>query len=228
MKQLPLPLTEKEKLILEFIEESLAERGISPSYQEIRDHFGFASINSVQNYLKQLQAKNYVEIPPHQKRAIQILHSAKTVQTRVSQQRALAKSEVSHEVPEQSERIPLLGKVAAGRPIEAYSYDDYLDIPRTMLRNPEKSFALKVAGDSMIEDGILNGDIIVVQKQPSAREGETIVASVDNESTVKRFFLDRSSGQVELRPANSGMKSMFYPSEQVQVQGVVVGLIRKF
>jgi len=233
-KPLP-PLTEKEKAVLAMIEESLVENGISPSYQEIRDHFGFASFNSVQNYLKQLTNKGYIQIPSHQKRAIAVLHSANAVQESVRQQRAQqtpAPSERGERSVEACE-LPLLGKVAAGLPIEALTHDEYVDVPLSLVRNPQKTFALQVSGSSMIDDGIFDGDLILVQKQTTASNGEIIVASVDGESTVKRFYFqnspDRSSEKkVELRPANSSMKSMWYPPHQVKIQGVVVGLIRKF
>lgn len=232
-KKSPLPpLTEKEKAVLAMIEENLAERGISPSYQEIRDHFGFASFNSVQNYLKQLTQKGYIQIPTHQKRAIVVLHSANSVQEAIRSQRSV------HPVSERSTvveafEMPLLGKVAAGLPIEALEYDEFVDVPASMVRNPQKTFALKVSGASMIEDGIFDGDIILVQKQATASNGEIVVASVENESTVKRFYMqnnpERTSEKVvELRPANSSMKSMWYPPQLVKIQGVVVGLIRKF
>lgn len=230
MKKIMPPLTEKEKAVLAYIEDVLAERGISPSYQEIRDHFGFASFNSVQNYLKQLQNKEYILIPPHQKRAIQILRSSESVQKQVRSTREQAqKTAPERESHEAS--IPLLGKVAAGRPLEALSYDEFVEVPRNLLRNPAKSYALRVVGQSMIEDGILDGDLILVQRQENATNGEIVVASVENESTVKRFYLRNQSDpdrQVELKPANSTMQSMWYSAEQVSIQGVVIGLIRKF
>lgn len=232
-KKSPLPpLTEKEKAVLAMIEENLAERGISPSYQEIRDHFGFASFNSVQNYLKQLTQKGYIQIPTHQKRAIVVLHSANSVQEAIRSQRSVYPASERSTVVEAFE-MPLLGKVAAGLPIEALEYDEFVDVPASMVRNPQKTFALKVSGASMIEDGIFDGDIILVQKQATASNGEIVVASVENESTVKRFYMqnnpERTSEKVvELRPANSSMKSMWYPPQLVKIQGVVVGLIRKF
>lgn len=230
------PLTEKEKLVLEFIESSLAESGISPSYQEIRDHFGFASFNSVQNYLKQLSQKGYIEIPSHQKRAIHILHSSQTVQKLVLMKQ---KSETPRDetlLPrEEVLALPLLGKVAAGRPLEAFEFDEHVDVPPSLVRNPDKTFALKVSGNSMIEDGIHDGDIILVQKQATASNGEIVVASIENESTVKRYFLKNnpdpetgSEKMIELRPANSSMTSMWYSPQQVDIQGVLVGLIRRF
>lgn len=239
MKQ-PLPLTEKEKAVLEWIEAKLAQSGVSPSYQEIKDHFGFASFNSVQNYLKQLTNKGYIQVANNQKRAIQILHSSQTVQQVVQSKVSPSKAGPSRasllQTPSGREEVlalPLLGKVAAGAPIEAFEHDEFIQVPPSLVRNPSKSYALKVAGSSMIEDGIFDGDVILIQKQASASNGEIVVASIDNESTVKRFFLqtrseDKSEKIVELRPANSSMKSMWYQPEQVDIQGVVVGLIRKF
>lgn len=230
------PLTEKEKAVLEFIEACLVESGISPSYQEIRDHFGFASFNSVQNYLKQLSTKGYIEIPSHQKRAIQILNSAHAVQ-KIVQSR---KNESLQDPPRQKFlsreevlSLPLLGKVAAGRPLEAFEFDEHVDVPPALVRNPDKTFALRVAGNSMIEDGIHDGDIILVQKQATATNGEVVVATIENESTVKRYFFKThpespSEKMIELRPANSSMSSMWYPPQEVNIQGVLVGLIRKF
>jgi len=239
MKQ-PLPLTEKEKVVLEFIENEMSQTGVSPSYQEIKDHFGFASFNSVQNYLKQLSNKGYIQIAGNQKRAIQILHSSlavqETLQAKVSALNSPSKSGSPRSpflrTPGGREEIltlPLLGKVAAGAPIEAFEHDEFIQVPPDMVRNPSKSYALKVSGSSMIEDGIFDGDLILVQKQSSASNGEIIVASIDNESTVKRFFAPKGAEKkVELRPANSTMKSMWYEPDQVDIQGVVVGLIRRF
>lgn len=237
------PLTEKEKLVLEFVEQSLAERGISPSFQEIRDHFGFASFNSVQNYLKQLTLKGYIDIPSNQKRAIQILHSANAFQKSILQKQAELRNETQKEIPQESLlpknkiteenlSIPLLGKVAAGRPLESFSHDEFVDVPPSLVRNAGKTFALKVSGDSMIDDGIHDGDIILVQKQATASNGEVVVASIENESTVKRYFLrshpEEKNKMVELRPANTSMQSMWYQPQLVDIQGVLVGLIRKF
>jgi repressor LexA len=236
----PLPLTEKEKAVLGFIETQLAQTGVSPSYQEIKDHFGFASFNSVQNYLKQLSSKGYIQIANNQKRAIQILHSSQAiqeiVQSKVSPSKAGSSRDLLLQTPSGREEVlslPLLGKVAAGAPIEAFDYDDFVQVPASMVRNPSKSYALKVKGQSMIDDGIFDGDIILVQKQASASNGEIVVASIDNESTVKRFFLKNNPDEdnakvVELRPANPSMKSMWYDPDRVDIQGVVVALIRKF
>jgi repressor LexA len=240
----PLPLSEKERAILAFIEQCLAETGGSPSYQEIKDHFGFASFNSVQNYLKQLTAKGYIQIPTNQKRAIQVVQNSSALQQTFKEP---PRRSLLHTPGEREEvlSLPLLGKVAAGAPLEHFENNEFIDVAPSFVRNPGKSFALKVAGQSMIDDGIFDGDIIIVQKQATAANGEIVVATVDNESTVKRFFLksERNSNEtlafgkpnsrledkwVELRPANPTMQSMWYKPQQVEIQGVVVGLIRKF
>lgn len=233
-KKLPLPpLTLKEKAVLEFIEDSLFSFGISPSYQEIREHFGFASFNSVQNYLKQLSNKGYIQNAAHQKRAIIVLNSARSTQeqmnTIVSTTIGSPKSKLLQSDPEILS-LPLLGQVAAGIPLEAIQHDDFFQVSRHMVKNPSKSFALTVQGDSMIEDGIFNNDILLVEEQPSAFNGQMIVASIDQESTVKRFYkgTGANSHQIELRPSNKSMKSMWYHADQVQIRGKVIGLFRQF
>lgn len=276
------PLTKKEKQVLEFIEDFLREHEMAPSYQEIKKHFQFASFNSVQRYLKQLQAKRYIYIPGgNQKRAISLLHSARAAVPTESPSFNLSphNSFVSSMLPKretpmdtrpapvrefESLSLPLLGRVAAGLPIEAMEHDEFIDVPFSLVRDPRKSFALKVEGQSMIEDGILDNDVILIQKQSYANNGDIIVATVENEATVKRYFFHQEktskdsqkqsqsltesvSGlqaepypvalraeshpappQVELRPANSNMQSMWYPPDQVQIRGIVVGLIRRF
>lgn len=269
-KQTPLPLSIKELRVLEFIEAFVEEKTVAPTFQEIKEHFGFASFNSVQRYLKQLQDKNYIHIPGgNQKRALQILHSSKTVSNLLSAVPLAAnptthpasiqpslKKEMSRQndvsPPQASTRgeaslsLPLLGRVAAGSPIEAFTDNEFIDVPATLIRNPSKTFALIVQGQSMIEDGILDGDVIFVQKQSYANNGETVVAMVNNQATVKRFYLHRkgrdtkdihsnpqshthpSEQQVELRPANSTMQSMWHLPYHVDIQGIVVGLMRRF
>jgi len=265
----PLPLSPKELKVLEFIEFFLQEQGVSPTYQQIRDHFGFASFNSVQRYLKQLQDKNYLSIPgDNQKRAIRVLHPSRSLSNSLVDRRGGSqvltttlnpqhptqpKKETpwSQESPPPMESLslPLLGRVAAGSPIEAFTDNEFVEVPSSLIRNPNKTFALIVQGQSMIEDGILDGDMIFVQKQSYANNGETVVAMVNNQATVKRFYLHKDGptsekdihsnpqslahppeavNQVELRPANANMESMWYSPYAVDIQGIVVGLMRRF
>lgn len=241
------PLTPKEKAVLEYIESYIHEAGVAPSFSEIREHFQLASFNSVQKYLKQLQDKNYVHIPGgNQKRAIQILNSAHAYQNqlrKISPSRTSSFNQAEASSPSgttslsqaiapspptdgHSFTVPLLGRVAAGRPIEAMEHDEHVVAPIHLLKRPDKSFALRVMGQSMIEDGILDGDVILVQKQSIASNGDIVVASVENEATVKRFYL--KDAKVELRPANSQMKSIWLAPDEVEIQGLVVGLLRKY
>ncbi|AHI07097.1 transcriptional repressor of the SOS regulon [Bdellovibrio bacteriovorus W] len=198
-KKTPLPpLTPKEKAVLEFIEEQILSLGISPSYQEIKEHFNLASFNSVQNYLKQLTNKGYIENPSGMKRAIQVLHSANSVQNQlaskfVSTETGSPRSQLL-QARDEVLSLPLLGKVAAGQPIENIKHDEFIDVPPSMVKNPKKSFALKVQGNSMIEEGIFEDDIILVESQNSAGSGEIIVATVDNEATVKRIYFRSQPG----------------------------------
>jgi repressor LexA len=221
-------LSAKEKAVLDFIDGFQKSSGISPSYQEIRDHFGFASFNSVQNYLKQLIKKGYVRSSANQKRSLQIVQSSSTDTSMGLPPTSLLQSK------EEVLSLPLLGTVAAGSPIESLKHDDFISVPNHMVRNANKTFALRVQGDSMVNEGILNGDTILVQQQASAANGDLVVATVENEATVKRFYLrspDRGSHDelmVELRPANENLKSMWFSPYEVNIEGIVVGLLRKF
>ena len=247
------PLTAKEKAVLQFIEAELLDKGISPSYQEICDRFGFASFNSVQNYLKQLSNKGYVQIQQNQKRAIQLLHSTEDFQKSLVKRLQVA-AEPSHDplhssfLDQSSKKatvdhskvlptpllIPLLGRVAAGLPIERVSENEFIEIPKNLVKNTRDLFALVVEGDSMIDEGIMSGDTLIIQTQKIARDGDLIVASIEQEATVKRFFHKVNSKapdlgkQIELRPANSKLTSMWYQPSQVEIKGLVKALIRSY
>lgn len=260
------PLTPKEKSVLDFLESFVRLNGFAPSYQEICQHFRLASINSAQRYLKQLEAKSYVALGgANQKRAIRLLQSSAAYQNQIDQRERnlsftqFAPAASSHRslsthnnLPLESNSnrphtfepptaagfaVPLLGAVAAGHPLEAYAHDESIEVPRSLVRDPAKTYALRVQGQSMIEDGIFDGDFILVERQNRAENGEIVVAVVESsrgngeEATVKRFYrsTDRGkAGQIELRPANSAMKPMWFQPGEVQIRGVVVGLIRKF
>ncbi|MCB9025860.1 MAG: transcriptional repressor LexA [Bdellovibrionaceae bacterium] len=241
-------LTPKEKLVLEYIENYLQKEGVAPSFQEIKDFFGFASFNSIQRYLKQLQKKQYIHLPGgNQKRAIHILKSASSVQNHLqllkgkshspfySQKEASVPGPFYTQGPTpESLSLPLYGKVAAGHPMEALHHDEFFEVPVSMVNSSKNTFALKVEGESMIEEGIFDGDVILVEEKAHAENGELIVATVDNEATVKRFFLHpienskQNKQLVELRPANSTMESMWFSPKDISIRGRVVGLIRKF
>lgn len=233
------PLSPKEKRVLEFIELFMKLHGVAPSYQEIKDHFGLASFSSVQRFLRQLVEKGYIHVPGgNQKRAMTLLQSASSLSLALktfksgSHKEEHRSTDLGMETPPhlpspvESLTLPLLGRVAAGRPIERNDHDEFIDVPASLVRNSAKTFALRVQGDSMIEDGILDGDVILVQSQKIANNGEIVVAVVDNEATVKRFF--SRNAQIELRPSNAQMAPLLYPANKVDIRGVVVSLLRKF
>ena len=198
-------LTEKRKSFLAYLSRYLEEWGQSPGFDEIRDHFGFRSYNTVATYLSHLERKGYIRRPraKNRKRAIEVIR------------------------PVESRRfeVPLAGTVAAGRPIEAVETPDTIEIPPSM-RGGGDVFVLRVQGDSMRDDGILDGDYVVVRRQPTAENGETVVALVDNEATVKRIY--RRRGHVELRPAHEGMPPILVREGDVRIEGRVVGVLREY
>jgi repressor LexA len=234
----PRPLTPKEKLVLDFIENTIVTTGISPSYQEIRDHFGFSSFNSVQNYLKQLRSKGYISWNENQKRSLEVLFSSEAIKKELSNKNSKqAKPSQSPLLQASSEEVlalPYYGKVAAGLPLERVETGETVNIPASFIRDASKTFALKVEGESMIDEGILDGDLILVESQESASNGDLVVATVDNESTVKRYFHrpypygEIKEMMIELRPSNPKMNSLWYSPDEVMVRGLVVGLFRKY
>lgn len=238
-----ISLTQNEMHVLEYIESFIAQHGISPSFHEIKSHFGFASNNSVQRYLKQLQAKHYISMPGgNQKRAIGLLQPSSALKESLTivfeQKQTNFAVSTPTRVPavDRPQRellsLPLLGKVAAGRPLESFMNNEFTEVPPGMVKNPGGSYTLEVSGNSMIEDGIFDGDVLIVQEQKLANNGEIAVCVIDNEATVKRFYIHHNASlarpQIELRPANSEMDSMWYSPDQVEIRGIVVGLLRKF
>ena len=232
------PLTENEKNVLGFIEVELVRTGLSPSYQEICKEFGFASYNSVQNYVKQLTKKGYIKVHPNQKRGLEVVRSATAFQAQVMRKVNATTGSPKDMLLQASSGIrpiPLLGRVAAGSPIERTMENESLEVPPTLMKDPEQSYALQVEGNSMIEEGIHNGDWIVVFKKEAAKNGDLVVAVVDGdagqEATVKRIYYhpkNASDKKVELRPSNSELTSQWFSEPKVQIRGHVTGLLRKF
>ena len=200
-----MKLTEKQKEFLSYISQYMEDWGRSPSFEEICSHFGFNSYNTVTTYLKALERKGYVRLPKkkNQKRAIEVISPVETRRF----------------------EFPLLGRVAAGKPIEAVEDVDVIEVPPTMVGSGDH-FVLEVKGDSMKDDGILNGDFVVVKKQPTAENGQTVVALINNEATIKKYY--KKKRKVELRPAHEGMESIVVRKGDLLIQGKVVGLIRRY
>ena len=200
-----MKLTEKQKEFLGYISRYIEEWQQSPSFEEICSHFGFSSYNTVTTYLKTLERKGYIRLPgkKNQKRAIEVISPVETRRF----------------------EFPLLGRVAAGKPIEAVEDMDVIEIPPSMAGVGDH-FVLQVKGDSMKEEGILDKDYVVVRKQPTAENGETVVALVNNEATVKKYYKRKT--YVELRPAHRGMKPIVVREGDLRIEGKVVGVIRRY
>lgn len=206
MAQHGVPLTERQRQVLDFILRSLGERGVAPTLREIADHFGFASTATAQKHVDHLQKKGWL------------------VRQRYSHRGLVPVDELP--AGRDLAEVPLLGIVAAGQPIESVDLPTRVTVPRDLLHAGEH-YVLRVRGDSMVEDGILDGDLVVVQARTRARPGEMVIALVDGEVTLKRFFPEEGGG-VRLQPANAAMEPIRVPAHRVAVQGIVVGLMRRY
>jgi len=200
-------LTPAQEKVFRFVREYITRHGYSPSYEEVRRHLGFKSLNSVYKHLKQLEGRGYLLTPWNNKK------------------RVLDLAPLHSPVKAGAFSIPFLGTVAAGIPIEVVQTAESIEVPENFLGNGS-NFALRVRGDSMIEDGIRDGDILIITQQPQAENGQTVVALVAGEATVKKFY--RRENEIELKPANSRMKSIVASAEEVELVGVVMGLLRNY
>lgn len=199
-------LTRRQKEIWDYLEDYIAAHGYAPTLEEIGEHFSLSSLATVHKHLSNLERKGVIARKWNLSRAIEITPPRKT-------SRAID--------------LPLLGRVAAGAPIEAIETDDRLTIPENFVRRPHNAFALRVQGESMVGEGILDGDFIVVEKRPTADNGETVVAVINGEATVKKFHRERG-GRIRLQPANPQMEPIFVRDKDVEVRGVVVAVLRKY
>jgi repressor LexA len=187
------------------IRDFIDRQGYSPSLEEIGNHLGLSSVATVHKHVTLLVDKGYVRRAWNQNRSIE-----------------LAESEQSGSV-----RLQLSGTIAAGQPLEAVPTHETIDVPSDMVRESEKSYVLRVKGDSMIDEQIRDGDLVVIEDRPAAGRGETVVALVDeSEATLKRYFHEGAT--VRLEPANPTMQAMIFDADRVRIQGVAVGIIRKY
>ena len=197
-------LTKRQKEIFDFVRAYIERDGYAPSLEEIGAHFGLSSVATVHKHVQNLVEKGLLRKAWNRSRSIELVEA---------------------EAPTAAQ-IPLLGAVAAGRPIEAISSPGTIQVPAEMVGSKE-CFALRVEGESMIDDHILDGDTVVLESRKEPRNGETVVAMIRREEvTLKRFYLDGPT--VRLVPANPALQPMEFPAEDVEIQGVVVGLLRHF
>ena len=206
-------LAPRQQQVLEYIAVSLDQRGIPPSFREIADALGIKSTNGVSDHIKALERKGYIK-------------REKGGRARARAMRLTEKATGSfHE--EATVAVPLVGHVAAGVPILAEeNHEGVIRVDGSLVPAGATVFALKVVGDSMIEDGILSGDVVFVRQQDTARDGETVVAMVEGEATVKRLY--REDGHVRLQPANSEMEPIVVDNTyDLKLLGRVIGVYRQ-
>ena len=202
-----MPLTRRQKQILDFIQGYIATHGYAPSFEEIAEHFTFRSLATVHEHLTNLERKGYIHRAHNESRSIEV-------------------------VPQPGQagavELPLLGQVAAGEPIEAGVGQDTLAVPTDLIPRRGSCYVLRVRGDSMIDEHIESGDFIVVHAREEASNGEMVIALVDGTSaTVKRYYRE-PGGWIRLQPANEEMRPIRVHEDNVLIQGIVVGVMRRY
>ena len=201
-----MTLTRRQKEIWDYLAAYAEEYGYSPTLEEIGAHFGLSSLATVHKHLSNLERKGLIARKWNLSRAIEL---------------------TPPEHPVEAVELPLLGEVAAGAPIEAIETEARLAVPVDFVRRPHDAFTLRVRGESMVGEGILDGDFIVVEPRPTAYNGETVVALVDGDATVKKFHRE-ADGMIRLQPANPSMEPILAQEEAVEVRGIVVAVLRKY
>jgi len=220
------PLTDRQEKILAFIKKSIQDQGYPPTIREIGEHFGIRSTNGVNDHLKALERKGYLLRGELKSRALSVIDGGRSPARLLR----MSRRELSAVGEGEAVQVPVVGKVAAGEPILAQeNITDHVRIDSVLLGDGgRKVFALRVSGDSMIGDGILDGDYIFVRKQLQADPGEIVVAMIEDEATVKRFYPE--GDRVRFQPSNPRLKPIYVSRDdfrETQIIGVVVGVYRK-
>ena len=199
-------LTFKQKKLLDFLVDYYNENNVYPTFDEMRDSLKIKSKSGIHKLLSSLEEKGYVNRLPHKARALSINSS----------------------VNENEKNLPFLGRIAAGNPIEAITGNfEQISVPNYLINNKDEHFTLEVTGDSMVDAGIFDGDLVIIRKTEAANSGDIVVALIDqNEVTLKRFRSFKNS--IALEPANKNYKIRLFGEDRVKIQGKLVGLIRKF
>lgn len=202
----PVTLTQRQKDIVDYIRSYRESNGISPTQREICEKFGYSSFGTLQKHIRLLMEKGVLVRDWNKRRSL-----------------VVAEELVRPGLVD----VPLLGRIAAGQPIEVIQGSETFAVPETLLGRKSDNFVLRVRGDSMIDDGIHDGDYVVLEKRVVADNGQTVAALVNGEATLKRFYRE-PAGMIRLQPANDRIKPILVPEADVAVQGVVVGLLRRY
>jgi repressor LexA len=234
-------LTRKQHDLIRFIQERLEENGISPSFEEMKEALDLKSKSGVHRLVSALEERGFIRRLPNRARALEILKLPEaSVKPRAKELAAAAVAAKSNVVSMEAARkaqaavpansnvleIPLHGRIAAGAPIEAFEGTEILPVPAALLGSGEH-YALEVSGDSMVEAGILDGDFALILRTESARDGEIVVALVRGEEATLKY-LRRENGRIRLDPANAAYDPQYYAPHEVQVQGKLAGLLRRY
>lgn len=198
-------LTKRQKELYDYLDDYVSEHGYAPTLEEIGERFGLSSLATVHKHLSNLEKRGAIRRRQNLSRAIEL---------------------VSNNQPSSAVELPLLGYVAAGRPIEAIEGNDTFAVPEQFVRK-NNTFVLRVKGNSMIDDGIWDGDYVVVEERHAADNGQTVVALLDGAATVKRFYHDKGN-RVRLQPANESMAPIYAKAKDVDIRGVVVAVMRQY
>ncbi|QYJ06133.1 transcriptional repressor LexA [Qipengyuania flava] len=227
-------LTAKQHELIRFIQQRLEETGISPSFEEMKEALDLKSKSGVHRLISALEERGFIRRLPNRARALEVVKlpedavmgSPKAANTNDAMASALTAKAVAPEPANDIIDVPLHGRIAAGAPIEAIEGQSSMPVPAALL-GPGEHYALEVSGDSMIEAGIFDGDFALVKRTDSARDGEIVVALVDNEEATLKY-LRRDAGRVRLDPANGAYEPQIYEPGRVQVQGKLAGLLRRY
>lgn len=224
---MPAELTNRQSQILDYITASIDERGFPPTLREIGEHFGIKSTNGVNDHLKALEKKGFLRREDLKSRAMRPVRkkSAKLAKDAGGEIIPLGSMRLGEDLSE----VPILGRVAAGEPILAVEHaEDTVRVDSFFLGGHLEVFGLRVVGESMIEDGIYDGDYVFVKKTQSANRGDTVVAMIEGEATVKRYYPE--GDKIRFQPANSSMQPIYVRRSEfrsVDIIGIVVGVYRK-
>jgi repressor LexA len=199
-------LTRRQKEILDYLNDFIDREGYAPTIEEIAEHFSLRSLATVHKHLTNLQQKGLIRRAWNRSRALELVPTEVTVK---------------------AVELPLLGRVAAGSPIEAIDASETVFVPENMLGRKE-TYVLQVKGDSMIEEQIRDGDYVIVENRQTADDGEMVIALLDGENVTLKKLYREGGGRVRLQPANARLKPLFVDQDRLRVQGVVIGVLRKY
>jgi repressor LexA len=202
-----MSLTKRQREILTYLANYSDEHGYAPSFEEIATQFNYNSLATVHEHLTNLQRKGYIKRAYNESRGIELVPS---------------------DVLPRAMSLPLLGTVAAGLPIEAIQMPESIAVPEDLVRRGGNHYVLRVRGNSMIDEQIRDGDFVIVNEKNTADNGEMVIALIDGTSaTVKKFYRERD-GRIRLQPANETMNPIYVHENDISIQGIVVGVLRRF